>query len=354
MKTKLNTISNLSKGLMVLALTGSLHYTNAQEKKSDFTFGANVDGYYKLDAGQTNRNSKTRFTENHSSFELGMASFDVQHKSGKVTSYIDLGAGKRADAFSSNSINSEIFIKQVYINVEVSDGLSLTGGSWKKHYGYEHINAIDNANYSMSHAFSNSNFFNTGLKLDYKLEKFNFMAGITNASDFRSAIEAGSTHKNYIGQFGYTRSKSKFIYNVQTLTTNVFPKNTILNNFIVEHEFNEKFVLALDITNTNINTMKSIDWNTVAIYAKYAILKELNLNYRLEFLDTNKLVRRSMLYNYGGGDIISNTVTAKYKIGGLTIIPEIRIDAASQKIYKLNNEISNINASFLIGTTYQF
>jgi hypothetical protein len=354
MKTKLNTISNLSKGLMVLALTGSLHYTNAQEKQSNFTFGGNVDGYYKFDAGRHNRNSKTRFTENHNSFELGMASFEATHKTEKFTTFVDLGMSKRADQFSATTKNSDIFIKQLYVTAEIATDLTVTAGSWKKHYGYEHINAIDNANYSMSYGFSNSNFFNTGIKLDYKLEKFNFMAGITNASDFKSAIDAGSTQKNFIGQFGYNREKSRFIYSVQTLTANVFPKNTILNNFIIEHQFDDKLVIALDITNTNVATMKKMDWNAAAVYVKYALQENLNLNYRLEFLDTNHLVRRHMAFDYRNGDVVSNTFTAKYKVGGLTIIPELRLDASSRKLFYFNNEPSKFNAFLLLGTTYQF
>lgn len=207
----------------------------------------------------------------------------------------------------------------------------------------------------MSYGFSNSNFFNTGIKLDYKLEKFNFMAGVTNASDFKSAIDAGSTQKNFIGQFGYTREKSKFIYSVQTLTTNVFPNNTILNNLIVEHQFSDKLILAVDITNTNIGTYSKRRWNSLALYAKYAVNDKLHLNYRGEILDTNIFSAKNMLYNYKAGNVLSNTFTSKFKLSNsLTILPEIRLDASDKKIFTLDNKLSNINAFFLVGTTYQF
>ena len=225
MKTKLNTISNLSKGLLALTLVASFT-GNAQEKESKFTFGANADGYYRFDASRLNGQEKTRFTEAHNSFELGMASFEMQHKTKKTTLFVDLGAGKRADQFSSNSEGqSDVLIKQAYFAVEVTDGLTITGGSWKKHIGYEQINAVDNGNYSMSYAFSNGSFFNTGLKLDYKLDKLNFMVGISNPTDLKSTVGTGTTQKNVIAQFGYTGNQTKILAGLQTrgISSKVIP-----------------------------------------------------------------------------------------------------------------------------------
>ncbi len=354
MKTKLKTIKNLSKGLMVLALAGSINTANAQEKESNFKMGFNADGYFKIDPSKRNENSKTRFSNSLNSFELGMASFDVQHKSGKVTTYIDLGAGKRADAFSSNSVNSEFFIKQAYISVEVADGLSLTGGSFKKHIGYEQINVVDNANYSMSYAFSNTNFFNTGLKLDYKMDLFNFMIGVGNAADFKSAIDAKSNKKNYFGQFGYNRENTKFIYGFQTVGTNDYPNNIIQNDVIVEHKFNDKITAAINFSNYNYNMSSSRSWNSLAGYVKYKLNEKVNLNYRGEFFETDKQIRNRMAFDYGGGSVFSNTFTGNYKVGAFTIIPEFRLDYASERIFTLNKKTSNFNTFFLIGTTYKF
>jgi hypothetical protein len=45
-------------------------------------------------------------------------------------------------------------------------------------------------------------FFNTGVSAIY-YGKFSFMAGVTNPTDFKTTLEAGSTKKTFIGQLGY-------------------------------------------------------------------------------------------------------------------------------------------------------
>ena len=217
-----------------------------------------------------------------------MISVDATYKKDKMTAFVDLGAGSRVDQYNSNSTNlfnknyvgSDILLKQAYISYEITSDLSVTAGSWKKHIGYEQINAVDNGNYSMSYGFSNTNFFNTGVKLDYKLDKFNFMIGVVNPADFRTAINSGSTKKNYIGQFGYNRENTKFIYGVQTFGVVGFPNNAVQNDLIIEQKFDEKLTLAVNITNTNYWTNFSKSWNSAAVYVKYAVEENLNSSKR--------------------------------------------------------------------------
>lgn len=362
MKTKLNHLSNLRKALWILAIAGTQSSAFAQEEQPKVKFGVNADGYYKLDAGRLNSNSKTRFTPAHNSFEIGMISVDASYKKDKVSVFVDLGAGTRADQYNRTSTNptnsdyvgSDILIKQAFISYDLTSDLTLTAGSWKKHNGYEQINAVDNGNYSMSYGFSNSNFFNTGLKLDYKMEEFRFMVGIVNPADFRSVVSSGSTKKNYIGQFEYSKSNTKFVYGVQTLTPNSFPNNIVQNDFIVEHKFDEKLTLALNVTNTNYWNNLNRSWNSAALYAKYAVQENLKLNYRGEFFQSDVHLFNMLYKNYRGSNIISNTISANYKVGGFTVIPEIRVDYSSREIFVLNDKASKVNAFFVLGTTYKF
>ena len=105
MKTKLNHLFNLRKALWILAIAGAQSTVFAQEEQPKVKFGVNADGYYKLDAGRLNSNSKTRFTPAHNSFELGMISVDATYKKDKMTAFVDLGAGSRVDQYNSNSTN---------------------------------------------------------------------------------------------------------------------------------------------------------------------------------------------------------------------------------------------------------
>lgn len=365
MKTKLNHLLNLRKALWILAIAGTQSTVFAQDEQPKVKFGVNADGYYKLDAGRLNSNSKTRFTPAHNSFELGMISVDATYKKDKMTAFVDLGAGSRIDQYNNNSRNlftdptvtkpgSDLFLKQAYISYEVTSDLSITAGSWKKHIGYEQINAVDNGNYSMSYGFSNTNFFNTGVKLDYKLDKFNFMIGVVNPADFRTSINSGSTKKNYIGQFGYNRENTKFIYGVQTFGIASFPGNVVQNDLIVEHKFDDKLTLAVNITNTNYWNNLNKSWNSAAVYVKYAVQENLKLNYRGEFFNSDVQLYNKLYKPYRASNIFSNTISANYIVGGFTIIPEIRIDASSKEIFMLNDKASKMNAFFVLGTTYKF
>ena len=66
----------------------------------------------------------------------------------------------------------------------------VTAGSFGTHIGYELLDAVDNKNYSMSYAFTNGPFFNTGIKAQYTAGKVSFMAGVSNPTDFKSALDA--------------------------------------------------------------------------------------------------------------------------------------------------------------------
>ena len=200
-----------------------------EEEPAKTTFGGYLDAYYKVENSAKTTNSLTSFTKRSSSFELGMASIYAEHKFKKASAFIDLGFGKRVEEFVYNNApgniagvvpNSQMLIKQAYLSYEVINGLKLTGGSWGTHIGYELLNAADNRNYSMSYAFSNGPFFNTGAKIDYSFDKFNVMFGVTQPTDFRSAVEAKTKQKTFIAQIGYTGESNSAFINATTGSMN--------------------------------------------------------------------------------------------------------------------------------------
>src|SRR5687768_3544776 len=98
----------LKKILFSVFAMGSFYITVAQdeapteEPKSTTTISGFADAYYKYDFGKNAANNKTSFTGSHNSFELGMASVKLEHKTKKVSVVADLGFGKRAQEFSYN------------------------------------------------------------------------------------------------------------------------------------------------------------------------------------------------------------------------------------------------------------
>ncbi len=187
MNITINIKSTLFSAVLFLAA-----FTNgfAQETPPAVTvFAGSVDMYYKYDFSKFD-NSKTSFTKANDSFELGMASIEASHKSGKASVFVDLGFGTRASEFTYTDASTTFMVKQLYVNYDFSPSFKVTAGSFGTHIGYELLDAIDNKNYSMSYAFTNGPFFNTGVKAQYTVGKYNFMAGVTNPTDFKSAVRA--------------------------------------------------------------------------------------------------------------------------------------------------------------------
>ena len=127
------------------------------------TITGSADVYYKYNFEKNKSNNLTSFTNSHNSFELGMASVKLEHKTAKVDMVADLGFGKRAQEFSYNDQGILAAIKQLYISYSHASWVKFTAGSWATHVGYELVDASANRNYSMSYMFTNGPFFHTGI-----------------------------------------------------------------------------------------------------------------------------------------------------------------------------------------------
>ncbi len=335
----------------------------AQEENKTTVKGF-VDGYFKLDASRKNDQSRTLYTESHNSFELGSANVQVGHNSGKAKFFGDFGFGKRINDLNSLDGNSTAsIIKELYIDYELMSGLNVTFGTFQRHFGVEKINANENRNYSMSHMYSNSPLLNTGLKINYKIDGFNVMVGAGNPADFKSAIAANTTQKTVLAQVGYTLEATNISLNYQSSSHNPSNKlmlnglnliNYTLVNGTLKHKFDDKLSVAgeanfAQLTRDNTKGKETIA--SVAGYVTYSVKENLGLSYRGEYFVNDG--------NASGMDIIdakilSNTVSANYKLGNLTIIPEFRADFADKRIYTLNKKTSQINTFFLVSAIYSF
>ena len=176
-------------------------------------FGGSADAYYKYDFSQV-PNGYTSFTNTEDSFELGMVSLEASHSWEKASVFVDLGFGSRAREFTYNDNPYTFMIKQLTFTYDVTDNFKLVAGAFGTHVGYELLDAVDNKNYSMSYAFFFFFFYNTGVKAIFTKDKFGVMVGITNPTDFKSAIEAGSKNKTFIGQLSYVGDTGSVYFNV--------------------------------------------------------------------------------------------------------------------------------------------
>ncbi|MGL5111454.1 MAG: outer membrane beta-barrel protein [Flavobacterium sp.] len=327
-------------------------------------FSGAADGYYKS-SFSNQIDPYTSFTKSNKSFELGMLSFNITHKKGKASFVADIGFGKRAKEFTYNDASEFYMVRQLNMSYEVSSTFKLTAGSFPTHIGYELVDAVLNKNYSMSYAFTYGPFFNTGLKAIYTPGKFNFMLGFVNPTDFKTAIEAGSNQKTFIGQIGYTGATGSAFLNMTSGSMNynvgaansLNTKNRTQFDLVATKKVSDDFGLGFNATyaivNDDIDRTLDGNWFSVVGYASYQFKDVLSLHYRLEYFDDSDAV--AAFVGGVGANVVCNTLSLDYKVGNLTLIPELRLDNASAGVYlDKNGNTSKSSGSILFATTYTF
>ncbi len=322
------------------------------------TVSGSVDVYYRFNfanpkSGATNNG--TSFTNSQNSFELGMATVKLDHSFGKASVTADLGFGRRAQEFSYNDGASNGFIslsnvKQLYVSYAVSDKFKLTMGKWATHIGYELVDAYANRNYSMSYMFSYGPFFHTGLKADISLGgKSALMVGIANPTDYSTTT---SSSKFVIAQFstGTSNDKVKAFLNFQN-GKYAIGSNLTQFDLVVTGAVTDKFSIGY---NGTVQTRKpeggsSASWWGSAIYLNVDPTSKFGLTLRGEYFDDKKDVLGL------NTSIFAATLSANFKVNKLTIIPELRLDNASDEVFlKNDNTGTKSTGTFLLAATYSF
>ncbi|QBZ98386.1 outer membrane beta-barrel protein [Flavobacterium sangjuense] len=335
----------------------AIYAANAQEGTTILpgtTFAGSADFYYKYDFAEVD-NSYTSFTHSHDSYEIGMASIEASHKLGKASVFVDLGFGSRASEFTYNDAATTFMIKQMYVTYDFTPSFKVTAGSFGTHIGYELLDAVDNKNYSMSYAFTNGPFFNTGVKAQYTSGKYSFMAGITNPTDFKTAGEAGSKNKTFIGQIGYVADKGSAYFNFTSGSANpASDKNKTQFDLVASRKLNAKLTLGFNGTyamvEDDIDSDLDANWFSLVGYLNYTLKGKWSLAYRLEYFDD----KDGAIYG-AMPSIIGNTLSFNYKEGNFTFIPEIRFDSSSEDIFsKKDGTATGSSAFILLATTYSF
>ena len=334
--------------------------TAPETEKPKPVFTISADAYYRYDFNKSPLNNKTSFTNSHNSFELGMASVKVEHTIGKVGMVADLGFGKRAEDFSYNDEKSRFSIKQLYLSYSPWKNFKFTAGSWATHVGYELVDAYANRNYSMSYMFSYGPFFHTGLKGELTVGKNGFMLGFANPTDLKSTTFGPHF---ILGQYSTTLANDalKLYLNYQGGKSN---DSTKLNqvDLVLSQVLSSKFNIGFNGTVASTKAKadgkygESSEWWGSAIYLNADPKSWLGLTLRTEyFSDKNQL----NVFNPGlvpaGGSVLAATLSANFKIDNLTIIPEFRIDNASEPIFfKSSGSQIKSASSVLLAAVYKF
>ena len=319
------------------------------------TITGSVDTYFRYNfenpkTGATN--NFTSFTNSQNSFQLGMASIRADHSFGKASATIDLGFGPRAEEFSyGDASHPTLFaVKQAYLSYAITDKFKLTMGKWATHIGYEVTDAYLNRNYSMDYMFSYGPFSHTGLKADIGLGgKSAFMVGIANTTDVVS--EVGS-RKYAIAQFstGSSDDKLKAYLNYQGSYGGAF--NTSQYDLVLTGTVTSKFSIGYNgtVQTKKVEGSSSASWWGSALYLNLDPTSTFGITLRGEYFDNAKAVVSAPPTN-----IFDLTLSPNFKIGNLTIIPELRLDDAKDAVFQKNDgTATQTTFTALLAATYHF
>jgi hypothetical protein len=319
------------------------------------TFTGSVDVYYRYNfndprSGATN--NYTSFTNSQNSFELGMASIKADHSFGKASAGIDLGFGRRAEEFSyGNPDHPTLFaVKQVYLSYAISSKLKLTMGKWATHVGYELVDGYLNRNYSMDYMFSYGPFSHTGIKADIGLgKKSALMLGVANIADMASST---SSRKHAIGQFstGSGNDKVKAYLNYMGTYGGSFSMSQF--DLVVTGTVTDKFSIGYNgtIQSSKTDSTSGRSWWGSAVYLNVDPTSAFGITLRAEYFDNKKAV-----VSAPPTSIFDVTLSPNCKVGNLTIIPELRLDAGKNQIFeKSDGTATKSTVTFLLAATYHF
>lgn len=309
------------------------------KQKVFLTVSGSADLYYKYDFAKTRDNSLSSFTQSHNNFSLGMASVKLEHKGEKIGMVADLGFGQRIKDFSYTDKGITQAIKQLYINYYPIPQLKLTAGTWATHVGYEVLEPQLNRNYSMSYMFTNGPFSHTGVKAEYTAGKQSFMAGMANPTDYRIVPQGLINKKSFIAQYSFIPSDIFKLY--LNYADGRSPMDSSKSNqidLVIIGKISESLSVSYNGTYTSVRLwdgnadkyQPAKPWWGCAFYFNYDPQPWFGITLRSElFSDHNHL--KSLNAAAEGDNIWANTLSANFKKGGFTFIPEIRHDHVNKK-----------------------
>lgn len=340
----------MKKVITILALALTTTVSFAQDTPLEITGSADL--YYKNDFSG-NQNIGTSFATDQNSLSLGMIDIALKKKTGKTSFVGEVSFGPRGAGQSIPDVDGQSFhIQNLYAAYAASDKLTLTAGYMATFVGYEVISPLSNLQYSTSYLFTNGPFQNAGVKATYAFSsKVSLMAGLFN--DQWNVYQANQDlGLNAVGaQLALTPVEGLSAY-INFLDGSA--SGTIID-LTAAYQITEKFKLGLNVADfSDADEDSDGGFTGFALYPSYAVNKNFSLALRAENFKAKK---DSGSYSGVAGDesVTAFTLSANLKSGGLTFIPEFRMDSGSEEMFSDSNMMATKSASQLtLAVVYGF
>lgn len=315
--------------LMFLLCSGVMGY--AQEK-SPLEISGYADAYWKYDFSKQ-ENIKTYFANDQNSISLGMLGLGLKKSTGKATFVGELAFGPRGQYLSipngddrSDDDGNSFHIQNLYASFDFTPKLNVTAGFMSTFIGYEVISPVPNFHYSTSYLFGAGPFQNAGIKATYAFsDKVSLMAGVFNDwnvyRDLNGVSHVGAqlTLQPIDGLTTYVN----FLSGSSAGGENNYSSGTLID-FVSTYQLSNKFNIAVNAANYNHKSEGG--YYGVALYPEYNITDHAAIGLRGEYFKNKDISSERIEENIKGAELKALTLTARIKYGGLSFIPELRLD----------------------------
>jgi spore coat protein U-like protein len=379
----------------LLALLATSYTVSAQDSTKTFTLSGSIDTYAHTTFGARNVDygtyGPTTSFANLKGFALGMVNLVASYSGEKAGFTADLVFGPRgSDAvFASGGYRNLVdagsaqIINQMYAFYKVSDAVTFNLGQFNTFVGYEVISPAINANYSTSYLFSNGPFNHTGLRVDFAfgegmvaklavmnptdILEFNPVNTYTLGAQIGKTTDAGGVWLNFImgdqdgkldedidgigDESSYGTLTQLDLTTGWTLSDLFYLGANVSWQSIGEGE-------VFDVDGITGNGRETSSFFGVAVYPKLTFSETFALAIRGEMFSAKKfhpLASPFVTDIDGDGSVFATTVTGNIKAGGLTIMPEIRLDTTSEDSFVTKDgDSSDSITSFTLAAVYKF
>lgn len=358
-----------------------------EEVKPTFTLSGSVDTYFHSTFKTTNyyygdaSAPSTSFAD-QKGFALGMVNLIATYSGEKAGFTADLVFGPRGQAAVFGTASGQAIINQAFAFYKFSDKVTLNMGQFNTFVGYEVISPTVNFHYSTSYLFSWGPFNHTGARLDFTFENgIVAKLAVMNPTDI---VEFNPVNTYTLGgQVGKVSDKGgiwlNFLFGDQdgTLDENnadpleVSAGNLLQGDITLGYSLTEKFYLGINASMQSVATGEEVDTNGdivntsgdassflgFAIYPKVTLSETFAIGLRAEYFSTKNSHFASPIIGLdanGDGDVMAFTLSANYKTGGLTFIPEFRIDKTSEDSFVHDGEAKSLLPSITLAAVYKF
>ena len=326
---------------VIAILTVVLTSTFAFAQNTPLEISGSADAYWKYDFAKT-ANIPTSFATDHNSVSLGMIDVVLKKKTGKTSFVGEVSFGPRGAGQSIPDVDGQSFhIQNLYATYAASEKLSLTAGYMGTFIGYEVISPLANFHYSTSYLFTTGPFQNAGIKANYAVSsKVGLMVGLFNDqwNTYKATPEFGL---NAFGAQLTVTPAEGFTAYFNLLTGS--ESGTIVD-LTAAYQITPKFKLGLNAADYS-GVESGSGYSGIALYPSVAISDTFGLGLRAESFKSKTT----------DTSVAAFTLSANLKSGGLTFIPEIRLDSASEKeFYSSNGNPTKSASQVALAMVYGF